>query len=151
MDSSCLTWSIRWAISWINISRVAGVWTWSILSDIWILLDLLSYKVISLFANACVKSLDIKWMLWTSWAFSVYSNESFLAEAAAFIKIFIEITNWWDKRLTRESSSIIYFSIFTSGASFIYYIISNYTNTCLLLWRIYLIYATIYFYASVID
>ncbi len=151
MDSTCLSRSSRCSICWINISRIAAIWTWSILSYIRIIFNLLSNKIISLFTNACIKSLYVMRMWRACWAFSVYSDVSFLTETAAFIKIFIKITLWRNKWQAWSCCSIINFSVFTSWTLSFYYIISKSTNACLFWWWIFLIFATWYFNASIID
>jgi len=145
-----LTW-LSWSISRINVSRVARVRARSFLSGIWILLDLLSGKIVSLFANACIKSLDKIWMFRTCRTFSVYSDVSFMTETAAFIKILIEATFWWNKRVTWLCSSIIYLSIGASSANSFYSWISKRANTCLFGRRIFLVFSTNDSNASVID
>lgn len=162
VDGARLTIIVAWidknslgSISRVNVAWIAAVWALGVNSIIWILFDLLSNKVISLLADTSVESFNIVWVWRTSGTFSIYSDVSVLAEAAAFVEIFVEAADWSVEGRTRESSAVVDFSVFASVAYFGSvskdFDKSDLADTGLSLWGILLISSAFDFNANVID
>jgi hypothetical protein len=151
VDSSNLSWPWWCSIGGVNVSWVAEIWAWSIYSGIGVVFNLLSNEIISLFAHASIESFYKMRVFGALWTFSIYSDVSFFTEAAAFIKIFMEIAYWRDERLARGGSSIINFPVGASSTSSIDKRVSKDTHACLFWWWIFLIDTAYYSNTSVID